>query len=41
MNDGYNNNEDGNLFEKGENDFSLDYLFFGNFASALHTIVSQ
>ena len=32
--DGYNNDEDGNLFEKRENDFSVDYFFFGRFASA-------
>ena len=32
---GYNNDEDGNLFEKGENDFSRGYFFFGKFASAL------
>ena len=33
--DGDNNDEDGNLFEKRENDFSLGYFFMGKFASAL------
>ena len=39
--DGYNNDEDGKLFEKRENDFSLDYFFFANLHLRFHMNASQ